>query len=195
MTVSTRRLLLLLTLVATLIAAYYAPKPGDDGVALTERAVVALPTLSAAQPDGLLAHPPLEQSNAKLMVVLDRGEHDDAHMPWTVLGGAVAVPAALHGQSLVVRAPSSVQPNTPVATDAVVPQVEEPPPLPFKVLGRATEEGRESVFLQYGEQNLVVRVGDRIGDRYRVERLGSQVLTLTYLPLNSVQTLDISGAN
>jgi hypothetical protein len=45
------------------------------------------------------------------------------------------------------------------------------------------------------DQNLAVRVGDTIAEQYRVERLEGQTLTLRYLPLDVLQTLDVGGKN
>lgn len=89
------------------------------------------------------------------------------------------------------------KPSVPVADKPVVETPPEPPrapPLPFKELGRYEEAGQTVVFLQYGEQNLVVRSGETIAGSYKVEGIGGTSMTLRYLPLNQVQTLELSGA-
>lgn len=65
------------------------------------------------------------------------------------------------------------------------------PALPFRVLGRYVDGGEDTVFLQFGEQNMVARVGDVLNEQYKVESISAGVLTLIYLPLNQRQTLDI----
>ena len=74
--------------------------------------------------------------------------------------------------------------------------VEKPsaPALPFAVLGRYEDKQHSVVFLQQGEQNLAVHVGDKIGTNYQVESLNSANLVLRYLPTNQLQTLEVGGA-
>jgi hypothetical protein len=68
-----------------------------------------------------------------------------------------------------------------------------PPPLPFSYIGKMLGDGRWQVFLARGAQALVAREGMVIDGRYRVERVAPPVLTLTYLPLNQQQQLDIGS--
>ncbi|AOX99682.1 hypothetical protein BJP62_03955 [Jeongeupia sp. USM3] len=76
---------------------------------------------------------------------------------------------------------------------AVPPLAPQAPPLPFRFLGRLVEEGKVTIFLQNKEQSVVVRVGDTIDEQYKVESLDDGILTLRYLPLNQVQTLDVGS--
>ena len=66
-------------------------------------------------------------------------------------------------------------------------------PPPFVVLGRYEDENRLYAFLQYMNETLAVSAGDVIADTYRVEKLEGDTLSLLYLPLNTVQTLDMSN--
>lgn len=68
------------------------------------------------------------------------------------------------------------------------------PPLPFRFLGRYVEDDKAVVFLQYKDENLVVREGDVLVEQYKVERLSHGELTLLYLPLNEHQTLELGAA-
>lgn len=68
-----------------------------------------------------------------------------------------------------------------------------PPPLPFRLLGRYLDDGRQAVFLQFNDQNLVVRAGDTIAEQYKVESLDESTLTLLHLPTNQHQTLNIGA--
>jgi hypothetical protein len=91
---------------------------------------------------------------------------------------------------------AAAKPVVPVADKPAVEAPPEPPrapPLPFKELGRYEEAGQTVVFLQFGEQNLVVRSGETIADNYKVEGIDGTSMTLRYLPLNQVQTLELSG--
>lgn len=65
------------------------------------------------------------------------------------------------------------------------------PPLPFTVIGKAEQEGAWMVYLARGEQTYVVREKDVVQASYRVESIKPPVMTLTYLPLNQVQQINI----
>ncbi len=71
----------------------------------------------------------------------------------------------------------------------------EAPPLPFTYTGKLVEEGKPTlVFLTKQNDNYVVRAGDVLENAYRVEEVGSETMTLSYLPLNVRQTLSIGNA-
>jgi hypothetical protein len=69
------------------------------------------------------------------------------------------------------------------------------PPLPFSYMGKMLEDGKLTVFLTGGQRNYVVKVGDVIDGTYRVDAIDALVMTLTYLPLNIKQTIQIGGLN
>lgn len=83
-------------------------------------------------------------------------------------------------------------PRRPVAVAAVaVDAPPQAPPLPFRFLGRQVDKGVTSVFVQYGDQNLVLAAGTLVADLYRVERIADGMVTIRYLPLDQTQTLSI----
>lgn len=65
------------------------------------------------------------------------------------------------------------------------------PPLPFTYLGKAAENGHWEVFLAIRDKTYVVRDKMVIDGIYRVDAIAPPNLTLTYLPLNQVQQLNI----
>ncbi len=65
------------------------------------------------------------------------------------------------------------------------------PPLPFQYLGKAAADGQWEVYLGRGEQTFVVHKGEQIDGAYRVDAIAPPTLTLTYLPMNQVQQLNI----
>jgi hypothetical protein len=69
------------------------------------------------------------------------------------------------------------------------------PPLPFTFVGLLEQNaGRPQAFLSKGELLLVVAAGDLLDNKtYRVDALNAQQIVITYLPLNTPQTLNISG--
>ncbi len=82
--------------------------------------------------------------------------------------------------------PAPVQPvnNTP-------PPPPMAPPLPFTLIGKSVSAGAYEVYLARGEQVYLVRDKMTIDGTYRVDKIVPPMLTLTYLPLNQVQQLNI----
>jgi hypothetical protein len=68
------------------------------------------------------------------------------------------------------------------------------PPLPFRYLGRAIEDGRTTVFVGRGKEHHSVSAGDTIGDDYRVSDINASAVTFTYLPMGRLQALAIPNA-
>lgn len=70
------------------------------------------------------------------------------------------------------------------------------PPLPFAFVGLMESGGpRPQAFISRGETLLIVGAGDVIDNNtYRVDSLSPQKIVITYLPLNTAQTLNIQGA-
>lgn len=65
------------------------------------------------------------------------------------------------------------------------------PPLPFTFIGKSVSDGAWEVYLARGDRTYVVRDKTVIDGTYRVDAIAPPVLTLTYLPLNTVQQLNI----
>jgi len=86
----------------------------------------------------------------------------------------------------VVPPPPPPPPPEPVA-----------PPLPFTYIG-LLEQGmgvtKPEAFLARGDALLVVATGDTIENIYTIDSITAQQITLTYLPLKTRQTLNVSGA-
>jgi hypothetical protein len=74
--------------------------------------------------------------------------------------------------------------------------VEKPtaPPLPFKYFGRLTENGKSEIYVMRDQDLLTVVPGLNLGD-YRVDQVGENQISFTYLPLKTKQTLDIPAVN
>ena len=68
------------------------------------------------------------------------------------------------------------------------------PPLPYAYIGKAMSDGKLEVFLARGDKTYIVRNNTVIDGMYRVDVIVPPVLSLTYLPLNQLQQLNI-GAN
>lgn len=63
------------------------------------------------------------------------------------------------------------------------------PPLAFTFLGRMVDRGEVTIFLSKGGRQYTVKVNDVLDDTYRVDRITATDTVLTYLPLNTQQTL------
>jgi len=68
------------------------------------------------------------------------------------------------------------------------------PALPFTFLGKKLEDGNWEVYLGRGDNTLIVHEKTEIDATYRVESIKPPTITLTYLPLNQMQTMPIGGA-
>lgn len=83
-------------------------------------------------------------------------------------------------------------PPAPKAAPAPAAPAPTAPPLPFTYIGKAAAVTDVwEVFLARGEQTYVVRKHTLIDAVYRVENIAPPIITLTYLPLNQIQQLNI----
>jgi hypothetical protein len=70
------------------------------------------------------------------------------------------------------------------------------PPLPFVFIGKMQEDGNKYVvFLERQNRIYLVREGGAIDANYRVDSINVPVMTLTYIPLDIKQTVQIGEAN
>ncbi|MFM0320193.1 hypothetical protein PQR36_35325 [Paraburkholderia nemoris] len=69
------------------------------------------------------------------------------------------------------------------------------PGLPFTYLGKKAADGRWEVYLASGDETVIVSEQTVIGATYRVDAIKPPTMTLVYLPLKLVQTLDIGSAD
>lgn len=87
--------------------------------------------------------------------------------------------------------PPPPPPPAPVAPPPPPPPTA--PPLPFTLLGKALENGVWEVYLARAGQTYIVKPKTVIDGTYRVDAIAPPLLTLTYLPLNQVQQLNIGA--
>ena len=99
------------------------------------------------------------------------------------------------GQGQGAAGPFAHQDWTPPPPPPAAPPPPPPPtapPLPFTFLGKSVGGGAWEIYLARGDRTYVVRdKGAVIDGTYRVDAIAPPVLTLTYLPLNQVQQLNI----
>jgi hypothetical protein len=107
----------------------------------------------------------------------------------TLIGGAHST-----ADSATLFSSQNWNPPPPPPAKPIPPPPPSAPPLPFTYLGKKNEDGAWQVFLSRGDETLILREHSVIDDRYRVESIQPPTLTLTYMPLNQIQTLAIGGA-
>lgn len=78
--------------------------------------------------------------------------------------------------------PSNTPPPPPMA-----------PPMPFTYIGKALADGTWEVFLSRGDKTYSVRNQTVIDGTYRVEKIAPPLMSLTYLPLNQQQQMNIGA--
>ncbi|MTV41571.1 hypothetical protein [Duganella radicis] len=78
--------------------------------------------------------------------------------------------------------PSNTPPPPPMA-----------PPMPFTYIGKALADGAWEVFLARGDKTYSVRNQTVIDGVYRVEKIAPPLMSLTYLPLNQQQQMNIGA--
>ncbi len=82
-------------------------------------------------------------------------------------------------------------PPPPPPAPAPPPPPPSAPPLPFTFIGKSLQDGAWEIYLARGDRTHLVRENMVIDGAYRVDAIRPPVLTLTYLPLNQVQQLNI----
>jgi hypothetical protein len=177
--ISRSRLILAVTLSATLLAAWFAPEQRQD-----EDVVLMRPAQSQSESP---------QSNmARNLFVRDVSRKTTAAEAVEVL--RIKERQALEDDDVSLfaatdwRQPEALLPERIPLEDAP-PPAPTAPPLSFRIMGRYTEGGQSAVFLQREEQSWAVREGDMLDGLYQVEYIGHDVVRLRYLPLDEVQTL------
>ncbi|MDQ1815217.1 hypothetical protein RBA41_18110 [Massilia sp. CCM 9210] len=165
--------------VAVLLAAgllVFGDNSPDSGV--TEAVERSAPKASSVRANAVVSAAPAEPAILRL-VARDTliGDDDDAFGANTVFGS----------QNLNPPPPPPPVDNTPPPP----PPPPSAPPLPFVYIGKAVGEGAWEVFLARGDKTYIVRNKMVIDGIYRVDAIAPPTLTLTYLPLNQVQQLNI----
>ena len=92
----------------------------------------------------------------------------------------------------------AADPYAPASFGATAPSrsiTATPPPLPFRYVGRLSQNGKHEVLLMRGERLFSLAAGDKAGDDYVVDRVGDSSISFTYLPLKLKQHMDLPGVN
>lgn len=163
-----RQWLLVLALVATLAATWWASRIEEPG-GLEVVAPVARPARPAAAAPARAAAGATVQADAGALAIVRE--------PWPASAASL------------LQLPSAAQAQAGVPPPAAL--AAGPPPLPFTFIGSIERGGRRVVMLMEGDRLHLVAARERIGEQYRVERVTSARIEFTYLPLQQRQVLDI----
>ena len=68
----------------------------------------------------------------------------------------------------------------------------EAPPLPFRYMGKLTQNGKTEVFVLRGDDIISIAPGQKIDADYRVEGITDSAISMTYLPLKTRQALELA---
>lgn len=159
---------LLITLAVTLgLTVWVLVRPEDESLAASGRAV-APAELPHAAPSSARSAP---QDNRLLMPL--------GQSPF----GTPVVPEP-------VREFEAVRPTVPESV-VVPPPAPEPPPLPFRYIGKINENGRQLYVIADSNRVYPIERGARITPDYELTQAGDSELVLTYLPLAQTQVLRI----
>jgi len=81
---------------------------------------------------------------------------------------------------------------SPPVQKAVPPPPPSAPPLPFKYLGLRSDADKIVVYLTKGEDTYNAVVGDTLENVYRIESISESAVQFSYLPLGTLQSLNIA---
>lgn len=142
---------------------------------------------------------PTNEPLTQLSNGLNRANSQVTHNPFGGLNLLAGVEmAAGKNNTAQVKTAAKMQKQPPPA-----PVIEPPPPppspppmapaLPFSIVGgisgQRIAEGQPVAFLRQHDEVFVVRQGDEIGRRYRVDAITAEKIEFTYLPLQQRQVL------
>jgi hypothetical protein len=69
------------------------------------------------------------------------------------------------------------------------------PPVPFKYIGKIWGDDEFQVFVGFKGKYLVVKEGDLIQKTYKIEKIAPPIMTVTYMPMNILQNMQIGEIN
>lgn len=85
--------------------------------------------------------------------------------------------------------------NPVVSIPPQEPQPPSAPKIPFKYIGKIWGDDEYQVFIGVNGKSLIIKEGDIIQQMYKVEKISPPTMTLTYLPMNILQSMQIGEPN
>ncbi len=112
-------------------------------------------------------------------------------LPRAELIGESGEAAFASGEGVFLGQNWNPPPPPPPPASNLPPPAPMAPPLPFAYIGKAVADGAWEVYLARADKTYVVRTHTVIDGTYRVERIAPPLMSVTYLPLNQVQQINI----
>jgi len=106
-------------------------------------------------------------------------------------GGQAPAPMLSASGLFGIQSWASPPPPPPPPPEPLTPPPPMAPPLPFLYLGKKLDAGQWEVYLAVGDMTYVAELQSVIDGIYRVDSITPSTMTLTFLPLNKVQTLPL----
>lgn len=187
-----RHLVLGAALAVAALLAVFGDKSPDGAVAeAVDRAPAPRPAPNAPTAAAIVTSPAPAPARAPAAAAGTgaAGETILALVPREILIGDGDTQFRQDGQGVFGRQDWTPPPPPPPAPPPPPPP--SAPPLPFTFIGKSVADGAWEVYLARGDRTYVVRDKTVIDGTYRVDAIAPPVLTLTYLPLNTVQQLNI----
>lgn len=178
---ATWRMLAVVALAASALAAFSQVKPSD--VVLDEQ--VSLPSVKLTQTPPVIATPvttlPIATDHVSVSIQ-DQSSDSDADPFAPRAWQTESVPAV--SKEAPVVAPVIV---TPMETSPVL----TAPVLPFAFMGRMTDGAVAMVYLSRGEESWTVKGGETLDGNYKVVSVNPQQIVFEHVPTGTQQTLSI----
>ena len=152
----------------------------EDAVAEPVERAAQAPARAAAPAASTASAPSNAASDTAILRLLPRE---------TLIGGDDRFGAAEN--ALFARQDWTPPPPPPSNEPPPPPPPPTAPPLPFTFIGKSLQDGTWEVYLARGDRTYLVRDQTTIDGTYRVDAIRPPVLTLTYLPLEQVQQINI----
>lgn len=149
--------------------------------AVAASAVVAAPSGTAATPRNASA------GKAQPPVAILR------LTPRSALVGEAAEATFASGEGIFQGHNWNPPPPPPPPVSNAPPPPPMAPPLPYTVIGKALADGAWEVYLARADKTYVARPQTIIDGSYRVEKITPPTMSITYLPLNQVQQINIGA--
>lgn len=155
-------------------------------------AAPAGPTVAAASPAAAASAPPAASVARGGAVVAKAGSSAILRLiPRAQLIGEAGEATFKSGEGVFLGQNWNPPPPPPVAPPPPPPP--SAPPLPYSYIGKAVADGAWEVYLARGDRTYIVQLKTVLDGTYRVDKIAPPELTITYLPLNQVQQLNIGA--
>jgi hypothetical protein len=91
--------------------------------------------------------------------------------------------------------PVSAPTPPPIKEEPSVPPPAAPPALPFRFVGKFSEDGAVRLLIVNGEKEHHIAGGETLEGTYSVDKVTDEAVVFTYLPLKVEQTLPLPSAD